>query len=107
VARKKRTLAAASTADLLERIAERVARSDPAFALQAEIMDAVMALGDMRHIPGLQLVSSVAFRHLVAGKAVESLRYETLKQRVRDLPPADPAGDAEALRALAVEIRGK
>jgi hypothetical protein len=93
-------------AELIEQVADGVARGDWSFGLQMPLTAAERALIDLQHLDGLKLLNRVGILLLTKNGRAE-VRYDFVRRTVASMAPLDPVEDANALRALARELRGE
>ncbi|MFL5385833.1 MAG: hypothetical protein ACJ8GN_25235 [Longimicrobiaceae bacterium] len=105
--RKKKAVGPAEAADLLDGIAERVARADTSFELEYEISQAMRWFVATNNLEAVKLLNLIALKYGLAGMREEEMRYDYLKKVAKGLPPLDPANEAQAVRTLAAELRAK
>jgi hypothetical protein len=103
--RKKQPVSREETAALIEQIAERIANGDRSFDLQLPMTTAQQRLVELRDVEGSLLLNRISLL-LLTENGTANVRYDYVRERVKELAPLDPDTDVAALRALAEKIRG-
>jgi hypothetical protein len=91
-------------AEVLEGLAERISRRDMSYDVQGQVLAAMSALVELRHIEGVLLLNRLSFLLLTDGGG-GVMKYEYARKWAQQLAPLDPAKEAAALRQLAAELR--
>lgn len=94
------------TANLLDKIAERIREGERSFELQLPISQAQAMMLEIGHIDGLKLLNRIALLLLTKDR-MGNVGYDFTRKKVEALTPLDPLEDSQALQTLANEIRGK
>jgi hypothetical protein len=96
---------AVELADLLEKIADRIAAGRTSFELQLQLAAAEKELLAMENLDGAKLLNRLGLLVLTAGNTKHT-SHDLVRKHVEGVDPLDANKDSEYIRKLAKKLRG-